>query len=533
MKIFLLKIKNFFLHLNWIKLATMTPVFIASLVLSVYMTSFSAHLQSQNEENALANAPYLTAADETSAFTETTLPETTAEETTTETEITTTQKYKANKKVETVLASGNKKKDEDIGNDKVKDESLEKEEVSPEETVPEHNIEEIPIPIPTPKPSEEKPKEYVYVDAENLSGWNEFNEDLFYFEPETHQLLHGLHGFDNNKEDKFPGFYYFFNDYGAKASKLGIDVSYHNGYIDWQQVKESGIDFVIVRVGFRGYGTSDPVKPVMMDKKCEENIKGAKAAGLDIGLYFYSQAITVEEALDEAGACIQIAKKYAIEYPIYFDTEYATPKHTGRADNLSKKERTDFAVAFCEAIKNEGYTPGVYASKNFFDNNLEFNRIQNYEIWVAHYTNKKSGTDFKHPYEMWQYASDGRVNGIDKYTDVNICYYDYTTHSKMKNNGKYVVFTDAAGKQQYDAAEEAVRVYSDSKTLEDLNHANALILDLPREDIKTYLLVKLQKINLETNTETQSEQTTTEPISKQDITTTTKIESQSENITDT
>ena len=161
-------------------------------------------------------------------------------------------------------------------------------------------------------------------------------------------------------------------------------------------------DYAIIRVGFRGYGTSDPVKPVMQDKNVEQNIRGALAAGLDVGLYFFSQAINEGEALEEAGACVNMAREYNITYPIYFDTEFATSSHTGRADTLSRSKRTDLAVAFCEAVKNAGYTAGVYASKTFFYDELQFSRLQNYAIWVAHYTSKE--TDFKYSYGAWQYS---------------------------------------------------------------------------------------------------------------------------------
>src|SRR5699024_3818139 len=101
---------------------------------------------------------------------------------------------------------------------------------------------------------------------------------------------------------------YYFNSYGAKASLVGIDVSQWNGTINWSKVKADGIDFAIIRVGFRGYGTSTPIKPVTLDKNVRTNIVNAKKAGIAVGLYFFSQAISIDEALEEAGACVKIAR---------------------------------------------------------------------------------------------------------------------------------------------------------------------------------------------------------------------------------
>ena len=248
-----------------------------------------------------------------------------------------------------------------------------------------------------------------------------------------------------------------FNAYGAKASRMGIDVSQWNGNIDWDKVKASGVDYAIIRVGFRGYGTSDPVKPVMQDKNVEQNIRGALAAGLDVGLYFFSQAINEGEALEEAGACVNMAREYNITYPIYFDTEFATSSHTGRADTLSRSKRTDLAVAFCEAVKNAGYTAGVYASKTFFYDELQFSRLQNYAIWVAHYTSKE--TDFKYSYGAWQYSDSGKIDGISGYTDLNIGLYDYAAKTDMQSVGSKTVLTDSTGLRAYLAAEQNLARY--------------------------------------------------------------------------
>lgn len=509
------------MHTDWLnskifRAISMAIVFLSSVAISVYITSIATHIESSAEEEALANAPVITEAAETQ-------PEAQSEteiqtETAASTEPASTEKLKANTNVHTVLASGDKKKDEDKGNDKVIDSSLQGENIiSGDNKIPEHNL--TPPPKPTPEPETPNPQnpnlpkrtKFYYVDAANVSGWQSYGGDLFYIDETTHQPLKGLQGFDPNPNDKFPGFYYYFNEHGAKASVLGIDVSHHNGKINWNKVKAEGIDYAIIRVGFRGYGTSDKVKPVMIDKRVEENIRGAKSVGIPIGLYFYSQAISVAEALEEAGACVNIANRYGIQYPIYFDTEFATSGRTGRADRLSRKARTDYAVAFCEAVKNAGYTPGVYASKTFFYDELDFSRLRNYEIWVAHYTNRKTGTDFKYPYESWQYADDGVVNGSSRYTDVNISYYDYKKRSNMRQNGKNVIFTDTSSVQQFHAAEAAFDKYTETAVNEDYEIANELIAKLSNAEVRQTMQRELDKTKAyfdaqEKETESQAEQ---------------------------
>ena len=197
----------------------------------------------------------------------------------------------------------------------------------------------------------------------------------------------------------------------------GIDVSKYQPNIDWNAVKASGVDYVIIRAGYRGYGSGVLVE----DPYFKRHIAGAKSAGLKVGLYVYSQAITVEEAVEEASMAVQLAKGYSLEYPIYFDTE-ATGTGVGRADGLSKSHRTTIARAFCETVRNSGYKAGVYASKSWFYYQLEYGQISHYDIWLAHYT---TSTDFKHRYDMWQYTGRGSCPGIPNAVDLNWAYKVY------------------------------------------------------------------------------------------------------------
>lgn len=203
----------------------------------------------------------------------------------------------------------------------------------------------------------------------------------------------------------------------------GIDVSLYQGTIDWSKVKKDNIDFVMVRAGYRGYGSNGTL---VEDSMFSKNILGASTNGIDIGIYFYTQAITVEEAKEEAKFVLNLIKKYGIKitYPIAVDTELSTakPEGTGRADNLSKDERTKIVKAFCDTIKDSGYIPMIYANKYWLNENLDMSKLTSYDVWLAHYTNQ---TDYKGSYTMWQYTDSGNVQGISGNVDKNYCYKKY------------------------------------------------------------------------------------------------------------
>ena len=212
-----------------------------------------------------------------------------------------------------------------------------------------------------------------------------------------------------------------YNNYG-----FGIDVSKHNGNIDWAKVKESGVNFAIVRVGNRGYGAEGNL---VTDPKFVDNMKGAISNGIDVGVYFYSQAITESEAIEEADMTLKLIKENGFEgkikYPIIIDTE----KSGGRADSLSKESRTAVVKAFCERVKKAGYEPMIYANKDWLINNLNMNQLESYDVWVAHYNNTtdpiKNPTDYKGKYQIWQYTSTEKINGISGDVDLNIGYKKY------------------------------------------------------------------------------------------------------------
>ena len=200
----------------------------------------------------------------------------------------------------------------------------------------------------------------------------------------------------------------------------GIDVSVYQGTIDWTKVSESGIDFAMIRAGYRGYGDKGSL---VEDTMFAKNALGAKINKIDIGVYFYSQAINIEEAKEEAKFVVSLIKKYGIDvkYPIAIDTELS-PMGTGRADNISKEKRTEVVKAFCETIKQLGYKPMIYANKYWLYDNLNVQQISQYDIWLAHYI---ESTDYKYRYMMWQYTNTGKVDGITGNVDKNYCYKKY------------------------------------------------------------------------------------------------------------
>ncbi|MCI8418095.1 MAG: hypothetical protein HFI33_11490 [Lachnospiraceae bacterium] len=211
------------------------------------------------------------------------------------------------------------------------------------------------------------------------------------------------------------GVQYTFDTGGNRSGVIGIDVSKYQSSINWQQVKNAGIDFVIIRCGYRGYGTGVLVEDPMF----RSHVSGAKAAGLRVGVYFFSQAVTEAEAVEEASMAISLVKKVGgVNLPIAIDSEYAAGG-AGRADGLSKSERTAITKAFCNTIANSGYTPMVYASKSWFGEHLNVSALGSYRIWVAHYA---ASCGYTGRYDIWQYTSKGKVSGVSGNVDMNISY---------------------------------------------------------------------------------------------------------------
>ena len=240
-------------------------------------------------------------------------------------------------------------------------------------------------------------------------GFLEFvhtNGKTYYYDQNTHQPVTGIQSIDNK-------LYYFDASGVQQSATFGIDVSKYQSSIDWDKVKTAGVEFAIIRVGYRGYGSG----ALVQDPKFEEHFTNARNAGLRVGIYCFSQAVNENEAREEAQACVYVLNGRQLDYPIYFDTE-ASGAGNGRADGLGVVDRTKCAVAFCEEVKALGYKPGVYASTTWFRKRLDMSQLSNYYIWNAHYNVASSPIACN----MWQGTCTARIPGYGGQIDVNISY---------------------------------------------------------------------------------------------------------------
>lgn len=201
---------------------------------------------------------------------------------------------------------------------------------------------------------------------------------------------------------------------GAEVSHKGIDVSKYQGSINWDAVKEEGIEYAFIRLGLRGYESGK----IVLDEYYNANMEGANGAGIKTGVYFFTQAVTVEEAKEEAAFVIENMAGYDVACPVVFDVERVSGGK-GRAEGLTREERTEITIAFCEEVKAAGYTPMIYGNVLCFTRLLDMTRLNDYEKWYAFYD------DYMYmPYEVscWQYTEKGRVNGIPSNVDLNISF---------------------------------------------------------------------------------------------------------------
>ncbi|MBR3953997.1 MAG: hypothetical protein IKJ63_00810 [Clostridia bacterium] len=203
-----------------------------------------------------------------------------------------------------------------------------------------------------------------------------------------------------------------------------IDVSTHNGDIDFRRVKAAGIDNVIIRCGFTGYGSSHTLNK---DARFEENYRKAKEAGLHVGAYYYAVALTEADADREAAFVLSLLKDKQFELPIYYDVEdvhdiSAAGVLPQNMRGLSKAQLTAIVNRFCETVEKAGYFVGIYSGKYWFRDELDMSVLNRYTVWLAHWTTQ---TDYTGPYALWQYTDSGRVDGIQGNVDMNILYQDF------------------------------------------------------------------------------------------------------------
>lgn len=205
---------------------------------------------------------------------------------------------------------------------------------------------------------------------------------------------------------------YYHDEDGKKASMIVLDISEFQPAVDFEAVREAGASAVMLRVGYRGYGSGK----LVLDSSFESFAEAAAAAGLHVGVYFYSQAISYEEGAEEARFVLDAIKEYDIDYPVAIDTE-AIYAEDARTNDLGVDARTDVVVGFCETIKAAGYEPMIYTNRNWLVQCLDLTRLGGYKLWYAHYTNQP---DLPYEYVGWQYTDTGSFPGVSGNVDMNV-----------------------------------------------------------------------------------------------------------------
>lgn len=209
---------------------------------------------------------------------------------------------------------------------------------------------------------------------------------------------------------------YFEN--GNQTSYEGINISEVQNYVDFVEVKKSGIDFVILRVGARGYGTGQ----LILDDYFSDNIKRATDAGLDVGVYFFSQAINVDEAVEEANMVIENLGEYHLSYPVAYDMERILGD-SARTDSLTKTERTNIAKAFLDTMEGAGYMTLLYGNKEWLIKQIDMSKLTAYDVWLSQ---EADIPDYPYKFTIWQYDRAANVPGVAGYVDLNISFVDYS-----------------------------------------------------------------------------------------------------------
>ena len=249
---------------------------------------------------------------------------------------------------------------------------------------------------------------FFLMEEARYTGWQTLDGKVYFFKADGSKVT---------GEQVIQGAKYNFASDGSLvvgSGTMGIDVSKWNGNIDWNAVKNSGVNYVIIRVGYRGSSQGALIE----DPKFKTNIKGATAAGLKVGVYFFTQAVDEVEAVQEASMVLDRISGYKISYPVFLDVEGSG----GRGDAIDSATRTAVCKAFCNTIKNAGYTPGVYANKTWLTSKMDAGALSGYKIWLAQYAKTPTYTG---RYDLWQYRSDGKVSGISGKVDLNISYLGY------------------------------------------------------------------------------------------------------------
>ena len=209
------------------------------------------------------------------------------------------------------------------------------------------------------------------------------------------------------------GHYLSYEGDAGYTSRLGVDVSEHQGYVDWQQLKEDGFSFAFIRLGYRGYGQEGNI---LLDKEFHRNMENAQAAGFDVGVYFFAQAVNEEEAQEEADFVLENLKGYSLELPAVYDPESILDDEA-RTDNVSGEQFTKNTEVFCSAVEDAGYDPMIYANMLWEAFELDLEQLSEYPLWYADY---EPAPQTPYHFQFWQYTNEGEVPGIEGRADLNI-----------------------------------------------------------------------------------------------------------------
>lgn len=243
--------------------------------------------------------------------------------------------------------------------------------------------------------------------AAKYTGWQTLEGKVYYFTADGNRVT---------GEQVIQGAKYTFAGDGSliKGSSVGIAVSKWNGTINWEAVKNAGIEYAVIRCGYRGASQGNLIE----NPEFENNIRGATAAGLKVGVYFFTQAVDEREAVEEASMVLNQIESYKIPYPVFLEVEPSG----GRGDSVSRETRTAVCRAFCQTIQNEGYTAGIYSNKTWLEAEMDASALSDYKVWLVQYAAAPAYTGH---YDLWQYRSTGNVTGISGDVDMNISYLGY------------------------------------------------------------------------------------------------------------
>jgi len=207
-------------------------------------------------------------------------------------------------------------------------------------------------------------------------------------------------------------------EFDKPVSYLGIDISRQNGRVDFNQIKNAGIDFVMLRVGARGYETGQ----ITIDEDFDTNLTAAIDSGLNVGVYFFSQAINETEATEEAILVIEKLAARKITYPVVFHMDFIA-FDSSRIDGLSRAQKTEITTTFCNYISGAGYTPMIYGNKEWLIEQIDLTKLMDYDIWLSQ---PRDLPDYPYKFQIWQYSFTGSVLGVLGHVNMNISFVDYT-----------------------------------------------------------------------------------------------------------